>query len=57
MYEQYQNAADALRHERSGRRHAEAVLEGRRGGAYEPAPLHCATYPSVHRGTDRTPLD
>jgi hypothetical protein len=27
VYEQYQNAADALRHERSGRRHAEAVLE------------------------------
>ncbi|XP_078175227.1 nuclear pore anchor isoform X2 [Carex rostrata] len=27
MYEQYQDAADALRHERWGRRHAEAVLE------------------------------
>ncbi|KAJ3700618.1 hypothetical protein LUZ61_004323 [Rhynchospora tenuis] len=27
MYEQYQDAADALRHERWGRKHAEAVLE------------------------------
>ncbi|XP_073010170.1 nuclear-pore anchor isoform X2 [Typha latifolia] len=27
MYEKYQEAADALRHERWGRRHAEAVLE------------------------------
>lgn len=27
MYEKYQEAADALRHERWGRKHAEAVLE------------------------------
>jgi hypothetical protein len=27
IYEKYQEATDALRHERLGRRHAEAVLE------------------------------
>lgn len=27
MYEKYQEAADALRHEKWGRKHAEAILE------------------------------